>query len=270
MARPVYYVELFAKKCLIEVVANGLFLTRSNAKNGSSLSYPINTELIGAGNKVLIRAVPTLLDSGELSTIDDIHVLGTIKKYMPDDIIGPEAGELIGTIDLSEGIEQKKVDVEINPLKLKDLFPLSQTIEFDNDDLSFRELLIDGKIIDDKDKVLDYAEYLRDLLAKKDMERLFKEYEPKLLDYKKAYEVPQFDDPADFFIEFMRGDFLPGGPITNFKRNEIGMRKWCDGRIWEVFVLPDNEFFTNTGLDGDINRVEVFVAMVNGSLKIVR
>jgi hypothetical protein len=101
------------------------------------------------------------------------------------------------------------------------------------------------------------------------MDALYKEYKPKIDDYVIAYPQ-EFPDPQQSFDNLFRNDFFPGGAITDFKQDDIGLKPWCDGRIWEIFVKPDQEFFKNKGLDGDINSIEVFVGMVEGSLKIVR
>jgi hypothetical protein len=269
MAKAIYYIQLFAKKCIVEVIVNGLLVTKSNAKNGSSLNYPINTELIGLGNEVKISVYPTLLDSGEITNYKDVAITGTIKKYSPTDVVCPESGDLITEFDFTNEILQKDMDA-LSIKELKDLFPITKNIIFDNEDISFRSLFLESQKITDTKMILDYGEYLRDLLKNKDVEKLFYEYRHKLQDYKTAYESEQFNDIGDFFVQFMEGDFLPGGPVTNFKRDDIGLRSWCGGRIWELFIKPDREFFSNIGLDGDINTVEVFVCLIDNKLKIIR
>jgi hypothetical protein len=264
----VYSLELFASKCINQVELNGLLLFRDNAVHGSGRSYPLNTELIGKENILSVTVLPTLLDNGVVSTFEDIIVKGTIKKYNSNETTGPESGELVSEIDFADVIAKKTRDVE--PVaNLASLFPLSTKITFDNDDLSFRNRLLDAPVITDEKSVLDYAEKLRDILARQDLEALYVEYKPKLDDYVMAYPT-EFPDPRQWFVDLFKDDFFPGGPVTEFKRDDIGFRPWCDRRIYEIFVKPAQPYFLNKGLDGDINSIEVFIGMVDGALKIVR
>lgn len=121
----------------------------------------------------------------------------------------------------------------------------------------------------DEKALLDYAEKLRDIIAKQDLAALWAEYKPKVDDYTLAFPQ-EFPNPRNWFTDFFKNDFFPGGPITNFKRDDIALRPWCDGRVWELYVKPAQKFFVNQGLDGDINSVEVYVAMVDRQLRIIR
>jgi len=264
----VYSMELYASKCIFEITANGLFLFHKNAANGRSISYPLNTELIGKDNVVNITLLPTVLENGQISRLEDINISGTIKRYGEDDFTGPETGQLLTKIDFTDVITKSKA-LSFKITDPSKLFPLSKEFKFDNDELSFRNRLLEAPIIIDEKMLLAYAEKLRDIIARQDVEELYKEYKPKLDDYTIAYPK-QFPDPKQWFIDFLKNDFFPGGPITDFKRDAIGLKSWCGGRIWEIFVKPEQEFFRNKGLDGDINTMELFVGMVDNSLKILR
>lgn len=265
---PFYYVEVFANNCIVEITVNGLFLARSDAKNGSSLNYPFNTELIGKGNTVTITAYPTLMDSGIISLYPDVVINGALKKYQSGDITGPETGEIIDAIDFEE-VKNEKSGGAKNIADLAALFPIQKSYVFDNDTLNFKNRLVDAPVINDKDKLLDYGVFLRNLLERQDLDKLCAEFEPKLKDYGITY--PQdLPDPIKWFKDFMKNDFFPGDPITDFNRDAIGLRSWCDGRVWELFIKPTMKFFSNRGEDGDINEIEIFVGIVENQLKIIR
>ncbi|MDD5673347.1 MAG: hypothetical protein PHC61_04235 [Chitinivibrionales bacterium] len=264
----IHSIEFFASKCIVELTVNGLFIFRSDAKNGVSLNYPFNTELIGKGNSVTFTLYPTILDNGLPSSYSDVTIQGTIKIYGENDITGPETGELIQRIDFTDVIEQRKMDA-VTITDLTKLFHMTKTFTFDNDGLSFRNRLLDAPVIKDEKLLLDYAEKLRDILAKQDIEALWREYKPKVDDYANAYPQ-EFPDSLQWFTDFFKNDFFPGGPVTDFKKDDIGLRSWCDGRVWEIFVKPAQKFFLNKGLDGDINSIEIFVSLVDGKIKIVR
>jgi hypothetical protein len=265
---PIYYVEVFANNCIIEITVNGLFLARSDAKNGSSLNYPFNTELIGKGNTVTVATYPTLLDSGVISSFTDVIVNGAIKKYQLGDITGPESGEIVEIVDFEEVKKEKSENVS-GLAALAALFPLKKSYVFDNEGLSFKNRFIDAPAIQDKDKLLDYGLLLRNLLEARNLDRLCAEFEPKLKDYGITY--PQdLPDPVKWFRDFMQTDFFPGSPITSFDRNAIGLRSWCDGKVWELYLKPSTTFFSNKGDDGDINNVEIYVGLVGDQLKVIR
>jgi len=264
----IYSLEVFASKCIVEITINGLFIFRADAKNGTSLNYPFNTELIGKGNEIKITAYPTLLDNGLPSSYSDVKILGTIKIYGENEITGPGAGQFVQRIEFSDVLAQRQMQAE-TITDLTKLFPMSKSFTFDNEGLSFKNRLVDAPVIKDEKILLDYAEKLRDIITKQDLEALWAEYKPKVDDYALAYP-PEFPEPLNWFTDFFKNDFFPGGPITNFKRGDIGLRSWCDGRVWELFVKPAQKFFVNQGLDGDINSVEVYVSMVDGKLRIIR
>ena len=193
---------------------------------------------------------------------------GTIKKYNPDETTGTESGELVNEIDFEAVIAENISDIK--PVaNLPSGFPLSIKITCDNDDLSFRNRLLDTPVITDEKSVLDYAEKLRHMMACQDLEALYVEYKPKIDDYVMAYPS-EFPNARQWFVDLFKDDFFPGGPVTDFKRDDIGFRPWCDRRIYEIFVKPVQPYFLNKGLDGDINSIEVYVGMVDGALKIVR
>ena len=264
----IYNIELYASKCILELTVNGLILFRADAKNGSSMTYPFNTELIGKGNEIKITVYPTLLDNGLPSSYSDVTITGTIKTYGENEITGPEGGQLVQRIDFSDVVAQKQIQAETTA-DLSKLFPMLKSFVFDNEGLTFKNRLIDAPVIKNEKLLLDYAEKLRDIIAKQDIDALWVEYKPKVDDYALAYPQ-EFPDPLSWFIDFFKNDFFPGGPITNFKRGDIGLRSWCDGKVWELYVKPAQKFFVNQGLDGDINSVEVYVGMVDGKLKIIR
>jgi hypothetical protein len=246
---------------------NGLCVFRADATKGSSVTYPLNTELAG-DNSLKLVMYPVLLETGILSTPADIVIEGAVKCYNAGDVTGPECGDLILSIDI-EDIQGAFEPEALSVQQLKDLFPLTKTFEFKNEGVIFKNRLIDAPVITDKNKVVEYALKLRDIIKRQDLESLYIEYLPKLDDYARAYP-DEFPDPKGWFTNLFRDDFFPGGPIVEFDRDEIVTRPWCDGRIWEVCRKPYQPFFMNKGLDGDINMIELYVGMVDGKMKIIR
>jgi len=169
--------------------------------------------------------------------------------------------------------EKIKADQQKDTISLSDLqklFPLSATYSFDNDNLSFKNRLIDAKPIKDEKMLVDYVEYLRNLMQKKDIAGLFEEYKYKLQDYDLAFPQDAESDNKAWFIELMENRFFPSGPVDDFKREEIGCISWCEGRIWELFLKPDRALWSTRGINGKRIKIEVYAGLVEDKIKIIR
>jgi hypothetical protein len=128
---------------------------------------------------------------------------------------------------------------------------------------------LEGPTINSEQRLRDYAAHLRSLVAREQAEALAQEFKPKLDDYSTLHP----DSGKNFveeFPQFLREEFFPGRPITGFDRSDVGVRSWCEGRIWELFVKPDQPFLKTKGGDGASNEIPVFVGEVDGALKVVR
>ena len=106
---------------------------------------------------------------------------------------------------------------------------------------------MDAPQIDDDERLLSYAEHLLKLIRDKNSKALYNEFLPKLEDYSIAY--PDFrEDDSVVFPAFLEKEFFQGGPLADYKRKEIGLNKYCDGRVWEIFIKPNQELFKTAGL----------------------
>jgi hypothetical protein len=267
---PIYSIECSARNCILEIIINGLKVCRKNAANGLAYNYPFNTEVIGKGNKILVRAHPTVANDGKITTFDDVWISGAIKQYGTDDISGPENGKIISVIDFEIVKQNRQKDAGIIS-NLAALFPISEIYTFDNEDgLSFKDRLIDAPVIKDENVVLDYARHLRELIRQRNTKELFEEYKTKLDDYDKAYPDQKEEDNFEWFKNLMEKKFYPRGPVDDFKDEEILAVSWCESRIWELSLKPDRPFFLANKVSGKRMRIEVFVGLVDKKLRIVR
>jgi len=274
----IHYLELRFRGSTVQVVVNGLKLVRLDGGTGASSSRPLDTHLVGENNEVTIQIAPDELDSGEVSTVSDVTLVGTIKTYSSDGVVAPEKGDVLKEFDFDKIVAQRQEElaeqfdptgVEGEPSPPEVTLPIEHSFTFDNTGASFRERLLEGTEITDEQRLRDYAERLLSLVSEKQAEALAQEFKPKLNDYSTLHP-----DSGKNFVEefptFLREEFFPGRPITEFGRSDVGLRSWCEGRIWELFVKPDQPFLKTKGVDGTSNEIPVYVGAVDGRLKVVR
>ena len=262
-----YYIEISANTCTCKISINGLGVDELDAKKVGSVQYPCNTELIGKANKVAVEVMPASLD---LATLDKIRVDGLIKEYSPTDVISPESGKVIATFSLARRIAEIKGDPQAL-LKIADLVPFAITAEFDSEDApSLADRMVNAKPIENVETLKDWAIMFRGLLEKRDINGLYELYEPKLQDYDIAYPEQKEPDNRVWFENWMTNKIFPQTPFTAFRREDIDLKKWCDGRIWEIRLKDGNPLWRTQGLNGMRKKIQVYVGLVDGKIKIVR
>ena len=274
---PIYTLEVSVNGARARAVLNGLKLAEVDGGSGGGFTKPSNTHLVGEENVLCLELLPAELDSGEMSTVSDVKGDGAMKRYQAGEAMTPESGEVLRAFDFEDVIARREQDLAENfdPASGETAppavtFPLEHTLTFDNEAPSFRALLLEGPVIEDRKRLLTYAEHLRGLMRERDAEALTREFTPKFDDYREAFPGTPDEDPAAGFPRFLEEEFFPGGPMTAFEMDAVSLRAWCDGRIWELYVDPDRPFFTTHGRNGPANELPVYVARIDGSLKIVR
>jgi hypothetical protein len=260
-----YYIEISANTCTCKISINGLGIDELDAKKVGSVQYPCNTELIGKGNKVAVEVMPASID---LTTLNKIAVEGEVKKYPDNGFIGPESGAVIASFSLTQTIEMIKANPFAN---IADLVPFKITAEFDSEDApSLEDRLIKAKPIENAEALKDWAMTFRSLLEKRDIDGLYVLYEPKLIDYDIAYPAQKEPDNKIWFANWMNNKIFTQNPFTGFSRDVIETTKWCDGRIWEICLKGGQPLWSTEGLDGKRTKIQVYVGLVDGKIKIVR
>lgn len=261
-----YYIEIAANTCICKIVLNGLGVGELNAEKVGSFQYPCNTELVGKENHVALEIQPATLD---LAMLDKIQAEVLVKKYAPGEMLGPESGEIIANASLQREIAL----IKANPLALNiaDHLPFKISAKFDSSDApSFATRLLEAKPIDKEDALKDWAMAFRSLLEHADIDGLFALYEPKLIDYDSAYPDQKEPDNREWFRNWMRNKIFPQTPFIGFKRDDIVPVKWCDGRIWELRLKDGGSLWHTEGLEGRKTKIEIYVGLDNGTIKIIR
>lgn len=262
----IYHVGLSANYCTCKVSVNGLEVTTVNAEKIGSTQYPCNTELIGKENTVSIEVMPA---SPDLGILDKVNVQGYVKKYFPDDITGPDVGELL----LQFSLEEKIALLKANPfaVNISEVFPFTLSGTFDSEDSpSFRNRMVGAETITSKSTLLMWAMEFKKMLEKKDVSALYEQYEPKLIDYDIAYPEDKEPDNREWFSDWMHEKMFPQTPFTDFSMEDIECIKWCDGRIWEIKLKDGGPLWRTIGKDGKRSKVQIFVGLVDKKIRIIR
>ena len=260
-----YYLEISANTCTCTIIINGLGIEELDAKKVGSVQYPCNTELIGKSNKVETIVMPASLDK---ATLDKIDVTGVVKRYADDGFIGPESGEAVASFSLDQTIAMIKENPLVN---IADMVPFTLTCVFDSEDApSLENRLLHSQPIENPEILKEWAMKFRMLLEKRDIDGLFELYEPKLVDYDIAYPQQKEPDNRVWFTNWMKNKIFPQNPITTFSRDIVETKKWCEGRIWEIYLKGGLPLWRTEGLDGKRTSVQVYVGLVDGKIKIVR
>lgn len=256
---PIFHLSLTLSACMARVSLNGFLLAAVEAKTPISVAPPINAFLVGKGNVLTIEAIPVLTRTGMTSPLD-IEVKGSIAAFQEGDIVAPDAsGDIVLDIDLRRALAGQTPSV-----------PLHLALEFDNEGPAFPELFLESEVIEDPEPLVDYAMRLVGLFAAADVSGLVREFAPKLRDYAKGYYETEAS-MRDEFVNFVQNTLLPGPMDLKIKKTDILPVSMCDGRIWELTRKPMRPLLTTMpNKDGGQFLIRVYVARVNGELKVVR
>jgi len=118
-----------------------------------------------------------------------------------------------------------------------------------------------------RERLKDYAMHLRAVISSHDGPGLYREIRPaKNAAYRKQGMTPPPDSArrADWTAaaEKRVGWFQPGRSAGATSRDEIGLRRWVEGRVWELYKKDSGEPL--------FGESEIFVAEIDGELKVVR
>jgi hypothetical protein len=191
-----------------------------------------------------------------------------VKDYSEEDYFTPESGELMPVyLPLDQG-ETEKDKVFSSEWTMNALVNASEKRYFLQADLDFSSLLLGPSLnVSDQD-LFAYGEKLIELMRNADAQGFLKEYMPKLrtIAHLKGIIITDLLPMMSAQIAEISSLKL----IEEIKAENIGIRRWCNDRIYEIFIKPNfNLIVTNEGTDGNVT-LPVYVSLINGELKIVR
>ena len=305
---PYYYLELSVLDARTLTTVNGVWIQEGDGRTSLSFNSPTNANLIGKGNTVTVTVKPTTVAAGDPpksgkladadsvrpSTVEEAKVTAKIKK-ITSGTVTPESGETLAKKTLGEVVEKKEEALRKEflenlesapPEKKKALadqeeeltsvtFPIEMELTFDSEDVpSFRERFVEAPVIEDTSALKDFAMNLRKRAEGQDFDRLYQAFKHKFEEYDEAYPSQAQADNRTWFEDMLQENIFSNDPLLNFEREDLELREWSGGRVWEVNVdrgkgLTDQFFLTRPTEKGRA-FMDIFVGKVDGELKVVR
>lgn len=218
--------------------------------------------------RIIARVIPIILQPIDLYLIGENNKLEiVIQEQFPHDIVGKVSGsiidytedEIINTME-PQGETIIAFEFQTGQGKVYDqkTFEESKEFTFNNTHVDFSYLLKESPPFT-KEEAIRYAHHLNKLLNEKNTTELTKEFIPKFLDYSIVYEELPTQEQ---FNSWLKETFCEL-PETS-ENQEINAIPLCEGRIY-LLKKGENAFLNRGG-----SRMDIYIAKVNDSLKIVR
>ena len=149
--------------------------------------------------------------------------------------------------------------------------PLTVSTTFDNEaGPDFSRVFEEAPKLEDtpatRKRLKEYATHLRDILLDHDGTGLYREIRPaKNAAYRKQEKRPPPDSVRrvkwEKAAQKKDGWFRDVEEATAFGRDQVGLRQWVGGRVWELYRKPGDPLFGGW---------KIYVGKVDGKLKVVR
>lgn len=253
--KPIYFIDIIAQSCSFICKLNGFPALIFNAEFLSNPAQSVNQFLIGKNNRLDILIAP-INASEDINQQDDaiskIKLSGTIKIYQPGDVSRPDGGSVVNEFSFDG--------------------QLAGSVSFDNDFHDFSSLLIGNEIKVSDQELKTYGLKLFKMFQDQDVDNLANEFQHKMFDYAKAY----FQEENSFFKgfqDFIKNDFFKfPNDKTLITIDHILIKSWCNKRIFEIGITPNEPLLTSYAEEDEsmVYEIVVFVALLNGELKVVR
>lgn len=222
---------------------NDFPLFTKESKGQSIGTYLINLHLKETQNELKISLNET--------TGEDAFVDFSIVPYGQSDIVDTNDRSSIvlkGRLDKKKTSGAWQFDVENTPV--------------------FNNLFTEAPMLE-KREVAEYTQKLLGLMGKGDVSALVEEMEPKLRDVSEITGQRVRDLVSAQYKPVMFRDRYLGASHLPKVIGDLELIAHSDGRIWELARKNGNALLHKT-VDGRTNFMEVFVAKIDGQLKIVR
>jgi hypothetical protein len=265
MGHPIYHLELFARNCRAELRLNDLPLISLTPQDEMPVTFapPINPFLVGELNLVDVDILPMLDAAGApITTFADAEISGNVRRFEKGDIFAPGAGDVVAELAIPEDLKER---VREEGLELPQQF----THIFANEAVDFSAELSNATPFSDREALVDYALFLRDLAAARDAAGLLAEMDPKIHAFVHAY-----DEPYEAFADSLRQElaaFVAMPLVVDFDRAAIELRSCCSGRLWELRRIPGLPLLqSEPDALGAVTQFPIVVAERDGRLRVVR
>lgn len=237
-----YYLKVSSSNAEIYCYINGFPVYDIKSDGMISNQIPVNLALIGKGNVLKIVAKPIG---------DNAFVSGGISSY--------SGGEMVSTDDDRLGVLQFEFRMDK---------PETRTFEFDNERFDYSKSLTIVPVITDEAALIDYGLKIQSLIKLKKDKKLIEEMTPKIEDTAKAFSVD-----ASIMYENMKQVLqsnIFATPWQGVSREEIVPVSYCDGKVWELTQKDGKPLIFYQESEDSYSSMKIFVAEVDGKLRVVR
>jgi len=246
------------------VTLNGFPLLNGRA-HGRIVNQAILNEYLVVDRNQLCFVFP---DAG-----DEIGGAGTlltsqIKVFHHGQIVTPDGGTLV-TLWRQPASEQPGPLPNIREIvrpSAREGFRLCY--RFDNRDYDFSARLRAPAVGVPEAQLVDYALHLVNLFLRGDVGAFLDEYAYKTADLAVAYgrHTQEVQHEVYELVSKAMRDGLAHTPA----REDILVRSWCDGRIYELAIKPGRSLITTIAGDEGAMDVPIFVTLIEHRLRIIR
>jgi hypothetical protein len=243
----------------------------------------LNTALVGEGNTVDVRMIPYLEAFGSSLDVGTIEYTAEVQSSTSWETHGgvPVEGAKITEAEVDSVYErwskraQKKWDTYRSTVERGALdsmrawasrHPMTISTTFDNKrGPDFSRIFEEAPRLPDtpatRERLRNYAMHLRDLMAEKDTAALVEEFRPAI-EYAYRQGKREGESLQEFVAMYRKKLVLDGAEKElDFSRSEVRLSQWSDGRVWQL---------RRDGAEGLLRRIKVYVAELDGELKVVR
>lgn len=269
---------------------------------GQTVGASVQTGLIGEGNTASVQVKPYLARSEDALKVGPIEFEAWVQRDTGDERL-PDVEITAGQVDSAYAawtrraeeqwqgyLRWEEVWLEAHPDSAATLswrrggaldslrvwaarHPLTVSATFDNETgPDFSALFEEAPVIEgtpqDTSRLIDYAMRLRDLFQRRDATAIYRTQQPK-------FAAIYFSE--DQALSAIRGNWFSYDWWFDFERQDVELRKWSGGRVWELYRRDRKAMQTGKRallLAGKGGRLatwhEVYVAEIGGELKVVR
>jgi hypothetical protein len=265
----------------LTVTLNGFPVEKSTGiMQYSQRRAPLNTALVGEENHVAFRSEPLLMGTGGLMIGEHEELRGGVRCNAT-----PVSGAKITAAAVDSAYrawtdrarakwrdyQSRNVRGALDSIRAwAEQNPMTVSTTFDNEaGPDFSRLFEEAPVIEgtptDSARLKDYAMHLQSLLREKKGAALYREIRPAA--EASARELGESPPPTSKRRARWRKDAENGEgwfdeKPPEFGRSDVGLDRWAEGRVWELYRRPGRE-----PLLGGWN---IFIAEVEGELKVVR
>ena len=255
------------QNCNVLITLNGFPLHQGILYKDINTPFIVNVYLISNQNTLSFELLPIEPIQNDLNLPSKVNIDVKLRSYEAGEIVTPEDGQVILLTEVAPGnltLPSSEVDVKLD-------FPLHSNIDyhFNQSDFNYAQLLVGQPQIVSTTELERYGHYLLELFRQQNIAQLMHELAPKIHHLSTSHGIATAtinSELRSLILEMMQLglDETLEYPLI------VRARPWCNQRLFELYVEPDKELLSTKENEEGLMKMPVFVAAVNGGVKIVR